>query len=618
METQYHTTVDHPSTSSLLSVRDVFLRDDASFDYWADFKSNLRGASPFEPALPKYMQKKCEYNISESKVPVLKERLEPLYIHQDVEATLQMSSLGLPTSFGTTSQRKRSKRANKMKRIRENRQICPIVIEEQEAINQDATDSHASVNLECNSSCMHFSSSVQGQLEDTSESNEAEATLSVLCPVEYAQHTEGIILEKKEYDPSANLSYIGESTDFQDHGHSFHGSVNLVSHAVQNPWGAIWDPYYRRHYFCNCETLETTWDPPKGLEHYAYLSTCQDGRPKGDDLKILSETVQQCRFEGQWSSPAASDGTSHRQDGIPELSSSQCQLEENDITPLQEGLASGIVDQEHALDACGSYSTNIDKDCIDQVLCPFEIRKENLKANLLDKTQIIAMGLVPRRALFRGIDEQSTVNIFKYWVQRYRLFSKFDDGVKLDEEGWFSVTPEVIAKHQAEHCGLGLVIDAFAGVGGNAIQFALRGNNVIAIDIDPKKVECAQHNAAIYGVVDCIDFIIGDFFQLSSSLKADVVFLSPPWGGPEYRSTEAYDVWTMLQPKDGLTILKTAQKIAPKVVLFLPRNVDIDQIAKLSSLADQQVPCEIQRMFVNGKLKAITIYFGEFSIKSLS
>ena len=31
----------------------------------------------------------------------------------------------------------------------------------------------------------------------------------------------------------------------------------------------------------------------------------------------------------------------------------------------------------------------------------------------------------------------------KYWDQRYRLLSKFDDGVQLDEESWFSVNHHI-------------------------------------------------------------------------------------------------------------------------------------------------------------------------------
>ena len=41
-------------------------------------------------------------------------------------------------------------------------------------------------------------------------------------------------------------------------------------------------------------------------------------------------------------------------------------------------------------------------------------------------------------------------HISKYWAQRYRLF--YDEGVRLDPESWYSVTPEKIAQHIAERC----------------------------------------------------------------------------------------------------------------------------------------------------------------------
>lgn len=42
---------------------------------------------------------------------------------------------------------------------------------------------------------------------------------------------------------------------------------------------------------------------------------------------------------------------------------------------------------------------------------------------------------------------------------------------------------------------------------------------MIAIDVDPKKLDLAKHNAAIYGVADKIDFVKGDFFDLAHNLK---------------------------------------------------------------------------------------------------
>lgn len=42
---------------------------------------------------------------------------------------------------------------------------------------------------------------------------------------------------------------------------------------------------------------------------------------------------------------------------------------------------------------------------------------------------------------------------------------------------------------------------------------------MIAVDISPRKIDYATHNAAIYGVSDQIDFITGDFFLLAPKLK---------------------------------------------------------------------------------------------------
>lgn len=58
----------------------------------------------------------------------------------------------------------------------------------------------------------------------------------------------------------------------------------------------------------------------------------------------------------------------------------------------------------------------------------------------------------------------------KYYKNRYLLFSKYDSGVKLDDEAWFSTTPEIIAEYLGKRIGAGVVLDGFCGVGGNTIQ----------------------------------------------------------------------------------------------------------------------------------------------------
>ncbi len=60
------------------------------------------------------------------------------------------------------------------------------------------------------------------------------------------------------------------------------------------------------------------------------------------------------------------------------------------------------------------------------------------------------------------------------FFQRTRFFSLYATlpGCLLDEEGWYSVTPELIADQIAERCRCDTILDAFCGVGGNAIAFA--------------------------------------------------------------------------------------------------------------------------------------------------
>lgn len=203
-------------------------------------------------------------------------------------------------------------------------------------------------------------------------------------------------------------------------------------------------------------------------------------------------------------------------------------------------------------------------------------------------------------------------NISKYYAQRYRLFSLFDEGIQLDHESWYSTTPEEIAKHIAQKCMKSqpcVILDPFCGVGGNIIQFALASDQimVIASDIDPYKVTMAKHNAKIYGVQDRISFLVDDFFRLVDQIncKIDLIFLSPPWGGPEYLAHKEYSL-SMMTP-DGFDIYNAARKLTKNIAYLLPRNIDNDEI---NSLLKPGEVVEIEKNIVNKKTKTLTAYFG--------
>lgn len=110
---------------------------------------------------------------------------------------------------------------------------------------------------------------------------------------------------------------------------------------------------------------------------------------------------------------------------------------------------------------------------------------------------------------------------------------------------------------------------------------------VIAVDIDPKKIELAKHNAAIYGVLDKIQFIVGDFFEISNEIKGDVIVTSPPWGGPSYTGKPVIAPSSILLDK----ILEIGKSITPKMLLHLPKNIDKQKVCIFFSL-------NINRLFV--------------------
>lgn len=139
---------------------------------------------------------------------------------------------------------------------------------------------------------------------------------------------------------------------------------------------------------------------------------------------------------------------------------------------------------------------------------------------------------------------------------------------------------------------------------------------MIAIELNAERIENARHNAELYGVADKIEFICGDFIALApklAELNADAVFVSPPWGGPDYTAHEVFDIETMVPT--GSSIYEAARLISPNIAMLLPRNCDAAQLAALAAgEEDARIECEENWLSMDGKkderLKALTVYYG--------
>ena len=251
----------------------------------------------------------------------------------------------------------------------------------------------------------------------------------------------------------------------------------------------------------------------------------------------------------------------------------------------------------------------------------------------------------------------------KFWSQRRRLFTLFDEGIRLDKESWYSVTPEAIANHISAHL-VGnredaVILDPFCGCGGNAIAFAKmeRVKLVVCVDKDLEKLKMAASNAGVYGIPkekmvfihnnagrvlsfydggkltngssDCEtngnkdvteSFKIGGIELLPETI--DCIFLSPPWGGMDYAKVGKRNYTLQCIKVDGIEehsemdgedILIGAAKALGEdgpIALFLPKNINGVALGRSALRAGYSCPLVLEKNVLNGKLKTVTAYIG--------
>ena len=243
----------------------------------------------------------------------------------------------------------------------------------------------------------------------------------------------------------------------------------------------------------------------------------------------------------------------------------------------------------------------------------------------------------------------------QFWAQRYRYFERYNQGIQIDVEGWYSVTPRVVARDTAQKLTGRVILDAFCGVGGNSIAFAEHADLVICVDTSLERLRMAAHNCEVYKIpkeklvfvlADAMDVLkayrngklieralaagepkeicsdndggkqkcsIGGLELLPDSL--DAIYLSPPWGGTDNvaQASKGFDL-THIVLNNGSTgediLSQSIQALPskrPRIAYFLPKNLNGESMA-LCAAACGLTGCTLEQNNINCKLKAVTVY----------
>lgn len=152
------------------------------------------------------------------------------------------------------------------------------------------------------------------------------------------------------------------------------------------------------------------------------------------------------------------------------------------------------------------------------------------------------------------------------------------------EEGLYSITRKrdserilSIIKHNVRDLGNKTITDGTACIGGDTIQFAMAFHHVHSIELNLANFDCLVKNINVYELSN-ITLHHGDCTVLFN-WNTDVLYLDPPWGGPDYKAKKDLDLMIGTKRIDSWLDEILLRKNRPAhIVLKLPHNYNFKRL----------------------------------------
>jgi len=153
--------------------------------------------------------------------------------------------------------------------------------------------------------------------------------------------------------------------------------------------------------------------------------------------------------------------------------------------------------------------------------------------------------------------------------------------LKSDTEGLYSLSHKEDADKLShiikDKYGDIKIMDATSGIGGNSISFGTYFTNVISIEIDSDRFEMLKANIEVNKLNNIL--LNGNFINFIN-MDYDLIFLDPPWGGPNYKFEKSINFSiNNTSLKEVTKLLKSKEKI---IVWKLPFNYNLKEFDKFN------------------------------------
>ena len=158
--------------------------------------------------------------------------------------------------------------------------------------------------------------------------------------------------------------------------------------------------------------------------------------------------------------------------------------------------------------------------------------------------------------------------------------------LKLDDEAFYSVTDQYTADRISRDIlrvlpDLQIITDATACIGGNTYSFSKYFPKVNAIEVDPLRYQYLQHNMKVLETIN-VDMYLSDLLIACHRLSQDLIFIDPPWGGPDYKSKDAVDLF--ISDVELSEVCEHIKDTAKYIALKVPINFNETQFVEKTML----------------------------------
>lgn len=142
----------------------------------------------------------------------------------------------------------------------------------------------------------------------------------------------------------------------------------------------------------------------------------------------------------------------------------------------------------------------------------------------------------------------------------------YDLNPKYKDWNWGNIFPERI-------------IDGTAGGGGNVISFARHFEEVIAVEKSQERADELKNTLDLVGLDKYVEVYCDDICDLGFLMRRDdVLFLDPPWGGPDYKYSKNMTL-NLCDRSLGKLCYKLGNKVQ-LIVLKVPFNFNLTRFKK--------------------------------------